>query len=77
MTVDADANVTLNAGGVFQILAGRSIVINGSVSAPSGNIALQTGNGGAGSIFAPTVPSLGSFDIVVNGTALGGGPVGQ
>ncbi len=42
VTVEANANVSLAAGGVFDVLAGRKITIDGSVSVPSGNITLVT-----------------------------------
>ncbi len=72
VTVDADATVTLNPGGVFDVLAGRKVTIDGSVSAPSGNIALVTFDSRSistgGSVFSSAPPTVGDFDIVVDGT---------
>ncbi len=66
--VAADAHIALQAGGVFNAVAGRRITIDGSISAPSGTIQLQTINAGPGSVFLPDDPQEGSYDIVVNGT---------
>ncbi|HEY5237623.1 MAG TPA: filamentous hemagglutinin N-terminal domain-containing protein, partial [Rhizomicrobium sp.] len=63
-----DASVTLNPGGIFNAQAGRAITVDGTISAPSGLISLQTVDVGFGSVFLPDTAQLGSFDIVVNGT---------
>ncbi|HWA03364.1 MAG TPA: filamentous hemagglutinin family protein [Rhizomicrobium sp.] len=68
INVEADANLALEPGGVFNAVAGRTITIDGKVSVPSGLIQLQTINAGQGSVFMPDDPGAGSFDIVVNGT---------
>ncbi|MBV9992137.1 MAG: filamentous hemagglutinin family protein [Alphaproteobacteria bacterium] len=67
--VEADAHVALDAGGIFNAIAGRTITVDGSVTTASGTIQLQTVNAGQGSVYNPddTVKE-GSFDIVVNGT---------
>ncbi|KZD23820.1 filamentous haemagglutinin family protein [Tardiphaga robiniae] len=67
ITVDADAKVALNPGGVFDAFAGRKIGIAGSISAPGGRVMLETYYG-IGSIFEPAPVVLGSFDIVVAGS---------
>ncbi|MCA6109660.1 filamentous haemagglutinin family protein [Bradyrhizobium cenepequi] len=41
ITVDADTTITLNAGGIFDVLAGR-IDINGGIVVPSGKIILES-----------------------------------
>lgn len=70
---------TLAPGGVLDANVGRSIHVDGNVSAPGGTIALQTfavgqdKDGfsprmpGVGSIFANEPAAPGSFDIIVNG----------
>jgi filamentous hemagglutinin family protein len=68
ITVDADANLTLAAGGAFEAIAGRTTTIDGSITIPSGAIQIQTINAGLGSVFLPDSAGPGSFDIVVNGT---------
>lgn len=67
ITDAAQSNVTLNPGGVFTAIAGRTITIDGAISAPSGTINLQTADVGMGSVLVPTQAALGSFDVVVNG----------
>ncbi len=69
INVEADANLTLGAGGVFNAVAGRTITIDGSITVPGGTIQLQTIDAGQGSVFDPNdIPQEGSFDIDVNGT---------
>ncbi|NVO13521.1 MAG: filamentous hemagglutinin family protein [Rhodoplanes sp.] len=72
VTVPKRATVSLAAGGVFTVLAGRKITIDGTVSVPSGQIALTTydSNFGitGGSVFAPSAAQIGDHDIVVDGT---------
>jgi filamentous hemagglutinin family protein len=68
ITVNADAAIELNPGGVFSATSGRSITVNGDIIAPGGSITLKTAANTVGSLFNPTTASLGSFDIVVNGT---------
>jgi filamentous hemagglutinin family protein len=72
VTVESNANVNLSPGGVFDILAGHRITIDGTVSAPSGNISLVTFDSRlistGGSVFSTTPTVAGDFDIVVNGT---------
>lgn len=67
VTVDANADVSLNPGGVFDVLAGHRIQVDGTVAAASGKIILET-FGGQGSIFAPSVAAKGDYDVVVTGT---------
>ncbi len=75
VTVEQGANLQLAPGGAFDVVAGRTITIDGNVSVPSGSINLQTvslmENGNTvqdGSVFVNELAQLGSFDIVVNGT---------
>ncbi|HZZ90768.1 MAG TPA: filamentous hemagglutinin family protein [Caulobacteraceae bacterium] len=68
LTIDAGANLTLQAGGEFDGLAGRALTVDGSIDIASGRIGLVTAQLGAGSVFTPTVAGPGSFDITVNGT---------
>ncbi len=73
LTVDTGADLALAPGGVFSAITDRTITINGSITAPSGSISLQTvgpssGAGAlSGSIFHPTTPGAGSYDVAVNG----------
>ena len=69
VTVDADTRITLNAGGILDVRAGRRIEINGDIVIPSGKIVLETG-AVTGSLINPATPgttSLGDLDIVING----------
>jgi len=70
---------TLAPGGVLDALTGRSIHVDGNVSAPSGRVSLTTFatkkvdaiyrvGDTDGSLFRPDTPQIGSFDVVVNGT---------
>ncbi|HEY4078732.1 MAG TPA: filamentous hemagglutinin family protein [Rhizomicrobium sp.] len=72
VTIDGDALVALNPGSDFTVLAGRRIAVEGSISAPSGNISLATfdsrGISIGGSVFSTTPALVGDFDIVVDGT---------
>jgi filamentous hemagglutinin family protein len=72
VTVAKGANIALAAGGAFDVLAGRKIAIDGSVSVPSGEISLATFDSRAisagGSVFSTTAAQAGDFDVVVNGT---------
>jgi len=68
ITVDADANLALGAGGAFEAVAGRTVTIDGSITVPSGVIQIQTLNAGIGSVFQEEDLGPGAFDIVVNGT---------
>ncbi|MEI9991673.1 MAG: filamentous hemagglutinin family protein [Rhizomicrobium sp.] len=72
VTVTAKADVALNPGGVFDVLAGRTITVDGTVSVPSGHIALETFDSRqislGGSVFSKAPATVGSFDVVVNGT---------
>lgn len=68
ITVTKDADVELAPGGAFDALAGRGITIDGKVTVASGAIQLETVDMGFGSVFIPTDPQLGSFDININGT---------
>lgn len=65
VTVGADANITLNPGGIFRA-EGYRIEVNGNVTVPSGKIALKTSMRSN-----PSGPlrdaALGDHDIVVNG----------
>lgn len=72
ITVEAGASVTLNAGGAFEAVAGRSLTVNGQITAPAGSIDLRTADildssGLGGSVLNPTIAGPGSFDITVNG----------
>ncbi len=42
VTVASNASVTLNPGGIFNVLAGHKITVDGTVSAPGGQISLVT-----------------------------------
>src|SRR6202012_1903887 len=69
VTVDSNANVTLNPGGIFNVLAGHKITVDGAVSAPGGQISLVTSSilgGLTGSVFTPS-ENVGDFDVVING----------
>lgn len=77
VTVAEGASVTLEAGGVFDVLAGRAITIDGDVSVAGGHIALETFNSRGlsdrlwgGSVFADPDDGdeLGDYDITVDGT---------
>jgi filamentous hemagglutinin family protein len=68
ITDAAQTTVNLNPGGVFTAFAGRTITIDGTISAPSGKINLETTDVGMGSVLVPTQAELGSFDVVVNGS---------
>lgn len=75
INVEQGANVQLAPGGAFNAIAGRAITVNGSITAPSGTINLQTvslygsGSGSNGSsAFLPTAEGPGSYDITINGT---------
>ncbi|WP_213737826.1 filamentous haemagglutinin family protein [Bradyrhizobium sp. dw_411] len=71
VTVAANADVELAPGGVFDVLAGRRITIDGTVSAPSGNITLVTFDSrlisAGGSVFSTAQAAVGDFDINING----------
>lgn len=62
VNVARDAAVTLEAGGVFDVLAGGTITVDGAVSAAGGKIQLETASFGA------NPPQPGALDVVVNGT---------
>lgn len=66
VTVEEGASITLNAGGVFSVLAGRRIEINGDITARSGRVSLENGYMPTGTVDTRTA-SLGDFDIVING----------
>jgi len=66
VSVAKDATINLAAGGVFDALAGRSITVDGSITAPSGSINLTTA-AFTGSVFTNEAIAPGSFDIVING----------
>src|SRR5262249_10327649 len=65
---EAGTNLTINPGGVFDAVGGRTITLHGAITAASGDIRLQTIYAGFGSVFNPDDDHLGSYDIVVNGT---------
>ncbi|WP_454618595.1 filamentous haemagglutinin family protein [Bradyrhizobium cenepequi] len=65
VTVDGGTRITLKPGGVFSVLAGRKIEVNGDISIPSGKINLETFVQSA--IAAGPTANLGDFDIVING----------
>jgi filamentous hemagglutinin family protein len=67
LNVDSGANVTLAPGGVFSAVTGRTITIDGSITAPSGTISLTTVHSDSGSLFNPTPQAAGDYDVVVNG----------
>ncbi len=72
VTVDAGATLTLQPGGVFDAVAGRSLTVDGAVVVPSGSINLTTADfienaGVGGSVMLPDAPTLGSFGITING----------
>lgn len=77
LTVAADAAVTLQPGGVFDAVAGRSLTVAGRITVPSGKIALETFNSRGlsdhrfgGSVFADKdlADRLGDYDLAVTGT---------
>ncbi|MDR3493354.1 MAG: filamentous hemagglutinin N-terminal domain-containing protein, partial [Ancalomicrobiaceae bacterium] len=76
VTIPKEATVSLAAGGDIEVLAGRKITIDGTVSVPSGRISLTTfdssyGNRGispGGSVFSTTAAEVGDHDIVIGGT---------
>lgn len=63
LTVDAGADVTLAPGGIFTAITGRTITVNGAITAASGAINLTT----VESTTSPGTPIKGSFDVLVNG----------
>ncbi|MCK9917118.1 filamentous hemagglutinin family protein [Microbacteriaceae bacterium K1510] len=65
VTVASNATVALTPGGIFNVLAGHRITVDGTVSAPGGQISLTT-FGGQGSVFAPR-QNVGDYDIVIDG----------
>ncbi len=67
LSIDSGADLTLAPGGVFSAVTGRTITINGSITAPSGTISLTTVHSDAGSLFNPTPQAAGDYDVVVNG----------
>jgi filamentous hemagglutinin family protein len=68
ITADDGAAVSLAPGGSFNGLAGRAVTITGSIAAPSGSISLTTAQlYSRGSIFLPSDPGPGSYDITVDG----------
>ncbi|MDR3508727.1 MAG: filamentous hemagglutinin family protein [Caulobacteraceae bacterium] len=67
LTIDAGADLTLAPGGVFSAITGRAITVNGDITVPSGLISLATVQSAHGSIFAPSTPVQGDFDVTVNG----------
>ena len=66
VTVASNAAVTLPPGGIFNVLAGHRITVDGTVSAPGGQIALATFDG-QGSVFSTTAATVGDYDVVVDG----------
>jgi filamentous hemagglutinin family protein len=72
ITLEADAEITLNPGGVLNIHAGRRLQIDGDVVVPSGKIVLET-SGVVVSPLDPIIPvtpataTLNDYDIVING----------
>ncbi|WP_445489680.1 filamentous haemagglutinin family protein [Rhodopseudomonas sp. RCAM05734] len=71
ITVESGTSVTLNAGGLFQLAAGRRISVNGDVTVPSGRISLETAYIlGSGTLLGPNAGKLaavGDFDISIAG----------
>ncbi len=73
VTVDKSADLTLAPGGVFDATAGRTLTVDGSVTAAGGRIYLETSSidnvfGTNGNIFKPTAVDGDSYDVIVNGT---------
>ena len=68
LNVNADAALSLDPGGVFSATAGRTVTVDGSITTPSGSIAISTTGGFTGSIFSSEAPAVGFTDIVVDGT---------
>ncbi len=66
--LDGDVALSLADGGVMTAVAGRSITIDGSISAAGGRIDMRTLQITEGSVFAEDPLAAGSFDINVNGT---------
>ncbi|HEY4079018.1 MAG TPA: filamentous hemagglutinin family protein [Rhizomicrobium sp.] len=66
VTVAAGANVTLAPGGIFDVLGGHRVEVDGTVSVPSGTISLATFPGG--SAFSNAPAQVGDYDVVINGT---------
>jgi filamentous hemagglutinin family protein len=68
ISVDSEAVVNLDAGGVFSAQAGRAINVYGQVYVPSGTINLQTVDYvQLSSVIHPSRRALGDFDINVEG----------
>lgn len=66
--VAADAHLTLQAGGAFEVVAGRKVAVEGDVSVPGGSIDIATAPFPTGSIFeTPSLLAPGDFDIEVAG----------
>ncbi len=65
--IRAEARLDLQPGGVLDVLAGRTITVDGAVSAPSGKISLATSDLGIGPQTSALTRGPGAFDIVVNG----------
>ena len=86
ITIDSGAAVTLDPGGVFSALAGRSITVQGAITDPltntvttpaatisvlSGKISLTTANLlEQGSVVLPDSPAAGSYDVTIDGQLL-------
>jgi filamentous hemagglutinin family protein len=78
VTFAANSNVNLENGAALSIVAGRTITLDGQITAPSGRIIAETARNDSGSGFrtddefgaaylsAASIPNL--FDINVNGT---------
>ena len=74
ITVDKSANLTLAPGGVFNATAGRTLTVDGDITAAGGAIYLETSAAASrqpgnirGSVFKPTLVDGTSYDVVVNG----------
>lgn len=65
--VDAGADLALAPGGAFTAVTGRAITVDGSITVPSGAIALQTVTSSTGSIFNPAPAVFGDYDVSING----------
>ncbi|MFZ0269326.1 filamentous haemagglutinin family protein [Caulobacter sp.] len=68
LTVEEGADLVLSPGGIFEAVAGRTLRVDGSITAASGRLSLET-IASQGSLFAPTGPAgPGDYDLIVNGT---------
>ncbi|RJF86535.1 hypothetical protein D3874_05455 [Oleomonas cavernae] len=77
VTIEQGADVELGPGGVFDVLAGRTLTVAGSITVPSGRISLETFDsrglsdhtyGGSAFGDKAVADRLGDYDVVVTGS---------